>query len=235
MNPSLAHGTMMRIIGFGAHPDDVEIYFFGLLLAAQARGDEVGWVIATDGARGGAGAPDALAARRRHEAQQSGAILGVTPRFLDLPDGGLSAEPRLPALLSAEIDALRPDLIVTHAPNDYHADHRALAAALVAGAGFNVPLLHADTMAGVGFQPTHYVDVTAGMETKRAAIRCHASQDSERFVTAADTLNRLRALQCNAGGDARAEAYRFESRFPFGDVRDLLPPAPPVRPFGGGS
>jgi len=46
----------MRIIGFGAHPDDVEIFFFGLLAVYRAAGHEIGWVGATDGAaRGGGG------------------------------------------------------------------------------------------------------------------------------------------------------------------------------------
>ena len=44
----------MRIFGFGAHPDDVEIFFFGTLAAAKAGGAEIGWAIATDGSKGGA-------------------------------------------------------------------------------------------------------------------------------------------------------------------------------------
>ncbi|MYZ47070.1 PIG-L deacetylase family protein [Propylenella binzhouense] len=225
----------MRIIGFGAHPDDAEIYFLGLMLAARARGDEIGWTVATDGARGGAGDRDLLAARRRHEAIAAAGLAGVAPRFLGREDGGLAADGELAGLLAAEIGALAPDLVVTHALNDYHPDHRALAAAVVTAAAFDVPVLHADTMAGAGFEPTHYVDVTAAMATKRAAIRMHESQRPERFVEMAETLNRLRAMQCHGPAGTYAEAYRFAPRFPFADIRDLLPPAPLVRPFGGGN
>lgn len=222
----------MRIIGFGAHPDDAEIYFLGLLLAARARGDAIGWAIATDGARGGAGDPAELARRRRGEAEAAAAEVGVEPVFLERPDGGLAGDAELLPKVAAALARLTPDLVVTHAPNDYHPDHRALSAAVVAAAGFRVPVLHADTFAGVGFEPTHYVEVTAQMEAKRAAIRRHVSQRPERFVTAAETLARLRAMQCNAPPGAYAEAYRFEPRFPFADIRDLLPPAPAVRPLG---
>lgn len=222
----------MRIIGFGAHPDDAEIYFLGLLLAARARGDAIGWAVATDGAKGGGGDPAELAARRRREAEEAAADVGVQPLFLDRPDGGLADDAELLQRVEAALVDLAPDLVVTHAPNDYHPDHRALAAAVVAAASFRVPVLHADTFAGVGFAPSHYVDVTAQMAAKRAAIRRHGSQRPERFVAAAETLARLRAAQCNAPPDNYAEAYRFEPRFPFADIRDLLPPAPPVRPLG---
>ena len=38
----------MRVLGIGAHPDDVEIYVMGLLLRLKAMGAEVGWAIACD-------------------------------------------------------------------------------------------------------------------------------------------------------------------------------------------
>ena len=40
----------------------------------------------------------------------------------------------------------------------------------------------------------------------------------------------FRAGECNGGPEARAEAFRFEPRFPFADIRALLPPPPPVAP-----
>ena len=42
--------------------------------------------------------------------------------------------------------------------------------------------------------------------------------------------NEFRAGQCNGAPGALAEAIRFEPTFPFADIRDLLPPAPPIRP-----
>jgi LmbE family N-acetylglucosaminyl deacetylase len=68
-----------RILAFGAHPDDVEIYCLGLLLRLRAAGWEIGWAVATDGQAGlpAGGEPDL----RRDEARKAGARVGVEPIF----------------------------------------------------------------------------------------------------------------------------------------------------------
>lgn len=220
----------MRVLAVGAHPDDAEIFAFGSLLAWRAMGAEVAVAVATDGAAGGAGDPAVLARTRRGEAGAAAAALGTAPRFLDFPDGGLMHDGALVAALRGLLAETRPDLVVTHDPDDYHADHRALAAAVAQAVSFGAPVLFMDTLNGTGFAPTHYVDVTRHFDAKCAAILCHASQDPERFVAAATRQAAFRAGQCNGGPEARAEAFRFAPRFPFGDIRDLLPAAPPVAP-----
>ncbi len=221
----------MRILGCGAHPDDVEIFFFGTLAAAQKRGAEIGWLIATDGSQGGAGRPEDLSRTRHEEATAAAALIGVKPVFMDRRDGDLAVDTAAAALLEAEIVRFAPDLVITHAPNDYHPDHRALSRLVADAARFRAPVLFADTLMGNGFAPTLYVDVTAHFETKRAAIRKHASQRPQRFVDACDTWNRFRSLQCNAPAGF-AEAFRFEPCYPFADIRGLLPPPPDVTPLG---
>lgn len=220
----------MRILALGAHPDDLEIFVGGTLHAWKAMGAELVLAIATDGAAGGQQPPAELRRLRRAEAEAAAAPLGVAPRFLDFPDGALMADGALVAALKALVAGARPDLVVTHAPNDYHADHRALSAAVGQAAGFAAPLVYADTLRGTGFAPTHWVDVTGHFDAKLAGIRAHVSQDPERFATAATLQAAYRAGECNGGADDRAEAFRFEPRFPFADIRALLPPAPAVRP-----
>ena len=39
----------MQIMAIGAHPDDLEIFMYGLLAAAASRGDGLHLVVATDG------------------------------------------------------------------------------------------------------------------------------------------------------------------------------------------
>lgn len=222
----------MKILALGAHPDDIEIYMSGTLAACAARGDSLVYAIATDGAKGGKGDPAALSAARKSEAVAAAALLGVTPHFLDFPDGALVPDAALVGALKALIGAELPDLVITHAPNDYHGDHRALSDAVRLAVSFTAPVLHADNLRGVGSLPTHYVDITAQMPLKLASIRAHASQDPERFVTAVTQLNGFRAAEANGGAGDYAEAFRFEPSFPFVDIRDLLPPAPRVRPVG---
>ncbi|MFA6155524.1 PIG-L deacetylase family protein [Mesorhizobium sp.] len=219
----------MKILALGAHPDDIEIFMFGTMAAYAAQGAQLDFAIATDGARGGMGDPRALSRARREEASQAAALLGVEPRFLDFPDGALVADAGLIAALKALIAEIGPDLAITHAPNDYHGDHRALSDGVRIAASFAVPVLHADTMGGTGFAPTHYVDISAHAAIKAKAIRMHQSQDPDRFVDVARTQNEFRAGQCNGVPGSLAEAFRFEPAFPFADIRALLPPAPPIR------
>ena len=220
----------MKLLASGAHPDDLEIYMFGTLAAACANGDEVQLVVVTDGAGGGTAPPEYMRTQRRAEAITAAAGLGVEPLFLDYPDGALVADADLIAELKLLIRQSEADLVLTHAPNDYHADHRALSDAIRIASNFAAPVIWADTMMGTGFVPTHLVDITAHFDAKCAAIRAHGSQDPERFVAMAERLNGFRSSQANAP-NGYAEAWRFEPSYPFADIRGLLPPAPPVRPI----
>jgi len=202
---------------------------FGTLAAARARGDDVQLVVVTDGAGGGTAAPEELRRKRRAEAIAAAAGLAVEPQFLDYPDGALVADAALIGDLKRLIREDDADLVLTHAPNDYHADHRALSDAVRIAANFAAPVLWADTLMGTGFLPTHLVDITAHAEAKCIAIRAHASQDPERFVEMAMRLNGFRSAQANAP-KGFAEAFRFEPSYPFVDIRELLPRPPPIRP-----
>ncbi|WP_214477268.1 PIG-L deacetylase family protein [Mesorhizobium sp. dw_380] len=220
----------MKILALGAHPDDIEIFMFGTMVAYAAQGAELTFAVATDGARGGKSDPAVLARLRREEATAAAALLGATPRFLDFPDGELMADAALIGALKTLIRETRPNLVITHAPNDYHADHRALSDGVRIAASFGVPVLYADTMGGTGFSPTHYVDISAHRDIKTQAIRAHRSQRPEQYVDRARIQNEFRAGQCNGLPGSLAEAFRFEPTFPFADIRALLPPPPPLRP-----
>ena len=220
----------MKIVGIGAHPDDVEIFFYGFLAACKARGDDISIGVATDGAAGGDNPGAELAATRAKEtANALGAL--APPMLLGLPDGGLVDAAGAREVIGAYLRDCKPDLVVTHAPDDYHPDHRALSHYVTDAVGFTCPILFAETLMGVGFTPDFYVDITPFFAAKQAAIMAHDSQEPERFAAASALMNRFRAAQCNAPDGHYAEAYRLDIRFPFTDIRDLLPPPPPYRPF----
>lgn len=219
----------MRILAIGAHPDDLEISVYGTLAAWADMGAHLTLAIATDGARGGALPPEELRCLRVQETTQALAPLGQ-PRMLGFPDGTLRVDAALEAALQGLIEGAAPDLIVTHPPDDYHPDHRALSVATAQAAGFAAPVLWMDTMNGTGFVPTYWVDVTPWWGAKEAAIRAHKTQDPERFVASANRQAAFRAGECHGALTDRAEAFRFQPRFPFADIRNLLPPAPSVRP-----
>lgn len=221
----------MHVLAIGAHPDDLEIFAYGTLAAWAAMGTGLTLAIATDGAKGGTLPADELRRLRAQETTTALAPLGQ-PHLMGFADGKLRADDLLESALRDLIDRTSPDLLLTHAPNDYHADHRALSAAALQAAGFSVPVLFMDTMNGTGFVPTHWVDVTSFWPAKTSAILAHTSQMPDRFVEMTNRQAAFRAGECNAPPDARAEAFRFEPRFPFADIRAILPNAPPLRPVG---
>ena len=219
----------MNVLAIGAHPDDIDILMGGTIAAFQAQGDEVVLAIATDGAKGGTIDPAELVKIRQKEAAAAAAVFGLTPVMLGFPDGGLRADAPVIDRIADFIRTERPQLVITHAPNDYHGDHRALSDAVRIATNMVAPVMWMETIMGVGFVPTHYIDTTPYIDLKRAAICAHQSQDPERFVEMAELGGRYRSAQCNAR-QGYAEVFRFEPVFPFADPRNLLPPAPGVMP-----
>ena len=73
--------------------------------------------------------------------------------------------------------------------------------------------------------------VTDYYELKKEAILKHKTQNPDRFVDLFELMNSYRAAQCNAPKGSYAEAYNFNSSFPFSDIREILPLAIKLRPF----
>lgn len=220
----------MTILALGAHPDDIEIFMFGTLAAFRTMGQDLVLGIATDGAKGGAGDASLLAKKRAEEARAAARLLEARElRFLNFADGALTPDAAVVEAVRSLIEDVKPDLVLTHDANDYHGDHRALSAAVSLAASFKAPVVFADTLYGTGFIPTHYVAIGPHMALKERAILCHESQNPGRFVEMVRLQNRFRSAQCY-DPDGYAEALRFVPRAPFADIRDLLPPAPLVRP-----
>jgi LmbE family N-acetylglucosaminyl deacetylase len=135
----------------------------------------------------------ALAERRRKEAAAAGAVIGATYDVFDQPDGEL-----LPTLenrwqVIRLMRNFRPDLVLTHRPNDYHPDHR-YTSQLVQDAAYlvTVPALVPDAphlernpviaylpdefQKPYPFEPAVVVDVTGIVDRIVSMLHCHQSQ-----------------------------------------------------------
>ncbi|MFO0968863.1 MAG: PIG-L deacetylase family protein [Gemmataceae bacterium] len=137
----------MRLLIIGAHPDDADYAAGGTAAWYRRSGHDVLMVSMTNGDAGhhqSAGAP--LAQRRLGEANAAAAVIGATYRILDNHDGFL--EPTIANRLSVIrlLRSYRPDLVLTHRPNDYHPDHR-YTSQLVQDAAYmvTVPAIAPDT------------------------------------------------------------------------------------------
>jgi N-acetylglucosamine malate deacetylase 1 len=117
----------LRVLVFGAHPDDAEFHGGGLLALHRARGNRVRIISVSDGSAGHQSMDRAsLAARRRAEAAAAAAVIGCEVEVWKNADGELEPTLAIREQIIREIRTFAPDLVLTHRIHDYHPDHRAV-------------------------------------------------------------------------------------------------------------
>jgi N-acetylglucosamine malate deacetylase 1 len=115
----------LRIIVFGAHPDDCELDAGGTAARWAKLGHKVKLVSVTNGDIGHHEIAGAILARRRtEEVKKAAAILGVETEVLDNHDGELLPTLENRRTITRKIREWRADVVIAHRPNDYHPDHR---------------------------------------------------------------------------------------------------------------
>ncbi len=187
-------GTPLRIIAFGAHPDDCEIRAAGCAALWSQMGHKVKFVATTNGDAGHpvqGGAP--LARRRREESKKVAKVLGIEYDVMDVHDGELmpTLENRLEII--RKIRDWQAELVLSPRPNDYHPDHR-YTGVLVQDAAYmvavpavlpNVPIVKRNPaflyyedrfQKPTPFKPDIVVDITPVWEKKIDALDANESQ-----------------------------------------------------------
>ena len=234
----------MRILAVGCHPDDIEIACAGTLAKCVKRGDTVITCHASSGNLGHVVIPpEELKKIRAEEARRAGALAGIeviTAGFDDLEIFDNNKKAR--DMMVDVIKYANPDLIITHNPDDYMPDHTALSR-LVFDASFTatlpnyksqykdpaklVPIYYMDTLAGVNFNPTEFVDISDEIDLKLQMLECHESQlqwmrehDHIDFADMVKTCSRYRGYQCGA---EYAEGFRQCQVYLKGTTKRLLP------------
>ncbi len=192
---SMARATEpLRIIVFGAHPDDCEYTTGGITALYAQMGHQVKYVSLTNGNKGHhVMKPGELAARRSKEAQEVARILGVAYEIMNNDDGELlpTLENRF-AVIKMICD-WKADVVITHRTNDYHPDHRN-AGIIVQDAAYmiSVPLMVPkgeplrkpvvflympdDFQKPTAFSPDIVVDITPVADKKADAFCANESQ-----------------------------------------------------------
>lgn len=235
---------MYTVLCISCHPDDMEIACAGTLLKCKERGDRVVVCHLSSGNLGHVViSPEELIPMRAGEARRSAEKAGFEVMWggfhdLEIYDNNKEARDKVVEI----IKTIDPDFIITHDPNDYMPDHTAVSR-LVFDASFTaslpnypsraegaarlVPIYYMDTLAGVGFDPTEYVDVTDHIEKKLEMLNCHESQivwmrdhDHIDFPDMVRTCSKYRGYQCGA---EYAEAFKQCKAYLKGTTKRLLP------------
>ena len=122
---STAADEPLRIIVFGAHPDDAEFKTGGTAIKWARQGNQVKLVSVTNGDIGHwrmAGGP--LAIRRARECEAAAKVMGTTSQVLDIHDGELEPTLENRKTITRLIREWKADIVIAHRPWDYHPDHR---------------------------------------------------------------------------------------------------------------
>lgn len=234
----------MKVMAISAHPDDIEINCAGTLARFRERGDDVVMCNLCNGNLGHVEImPDELRNIRNAESKKSAALLGAEHISMDIGDLSLYAENREQReKLTELIRYVKPDVIITHTPEDYMADHVAVSK-LVFAATFCAslphykiskeqvadicPVFYMDNLGGFKFEPTEYVDISKFIELKIEMLNCHQSQvrwmkehDGIDFPDIVRTFSKMRGIQCGVG---YAEGFRQMTGWGRMTTKRLLP------------
>lgn len=212
----------LRIIAFGAHPDDAELKAGGVAALWAAQGHKVKLVAMTNGDIGHfseAGGP--LAQRRIAEVQECARIFGTEVEVLDIHDGELVPSLENRKKMARLVRDWQADIVMGHRPYDYHPDHRYTGVlmndtAVIVAAAFFTPdtphtarnpiyMNYSDNFEDpIAFKPTIVVDIGEAAEKKWQCISAMPSQfgdkDSWQGRTRPDVPE----------GDAERKAYLLE-------------------------
>lgn len=189
----------LRVLAATAHPDDIEFVMAGTLLLLQQAGAEIHMWNLADGCMGSATkSREDIARIRWDEAQDSARLAGATihrPLFNDLE---IFYDQSSMVRVAAVIRDIKPNIVLTHSPQDYMEDHQNTSRLIVTGTFvrgmpnfFTQPerptdsgttaLYHAmphgltDQLRN-SITPDKYVDISAVLPRKRALLACHRTQ-----------------------------------------------------------
>ena len=230
----------MRVLAFGAHPDDVEFRCGGTLKKYADRGDEIFIAIATNGNIGSFRmSKDEISQVRHKEAQNAADLLGATLIWMGVDDEFLFDTKETRLMFIDVVRQAKPDVIF--APpyyRDYNPDHDITGyLAFIARVNASIKLIETEHEAhtkvppmffaapfGISstFTPEYFVDITNEAQFKMDMFLCHASQQGEwckdafgvNYAEIMDRENKALAATCGTPGVDSVEAFMLCKTWP---------------------
>jgi N-acetylglucosamine malate deacetylase 1 len=220
--------TNERVLAVVAHPDDAELLCAGTLARAKSDSAAIGIYVLCRGDKGQQRRPISNLVRvRGREMAASARLLGAQLFQGGFSDASLFDGMTQRRALTEIYRQFKPTLVLAHAPEDYHPDHRAASALAEAASWFCASrgfktrspalamapsLWWMDTLNMNGFTPGFYVDISEQMPLKTRMLACHKSQlqrgaDAD-FSPLAELLRLQARIRGSQSGVAAAEVFR---------------------------
>jgi LmbE family N-acetylglucosaminyl deacetylase len=195
-----------------AHPDDAELTCFGTLAALSHLGADVSLLFLSKGER----SRSPTAHEREEEARVAAAAIDATLAVKHLEDGAVSSSHETFSEVEHHIRRVQPDLVFTHFDKsgaEDHQDHQ-----IVGRVVTNLALRYTKVafllqteppVAGSGFSPNVFIDVSRFFDAKLLAIESYRSEAEKSFMSAESVRERGRwwARQANPGNSVSEEYY----------------------------
>jgi N-acetylglucosamine malate deacetylase 1 len=226
------------VIAVLAHPDDAEFQCAGTLIRLRK---EHGWTIhiatMTPGDCGTVEHdPDDIARIRRAEGKAAAAAIGATYHCVEERDLRVIYNEAVLEKVVRLLNAVRPEVVITHSPDDYHLDHEQTSK-IVRAATFAAPiknflhgrhlhppldriphLFYCDPLEGTDafgnpIASAFRIDISSAIEDKVRMLECHESQRSwlrkhHGVDNLIEEMKTWSATQGKAAGVAFAEGFR---------------------------
>ncbi len=164
----------MKVLAFGAHPDDIEVGMGGTIAKYAEKKHDVTMVVAT--------LTSNIKNVRKIESENAARVLGGELIILDIEPEALTFSRRLVQEFDRIIQDCNPDVIYTQWIHDSHQDHVALANTVIASARKNhsAVYMYEQTIPGgivpYGFKAQMFVDISDVIDIKTNSIMAHKSQ-----------------------------------------------------------
>ncbi len=227
-----------------AHPDDIEFVAAGTLLLLREKGYQLHYINMCSGSCGTAEySPEEARKIRKKEGQSAAAILGATFYDSIADDVELVYSVELLRKLAAVVREAKPEIVLTHSPQDYMEDHMnasrlAVSAAFIRGmpnficdpetspCDGEVAVYHAMPHGLIDglrrpVEAEFYVDTGSVHKVKRKALAAHESQKnwldrSQGMDSYLITMDEMSHRVGEMAGDfAHAEGWRRHSHMGF--------------------
>lgn len=179
----------MKILGIGAHPDDIEFGCGGTFYKLSRKKHKISFLVMS---KGEMGSPANI---REKEQEKSVKYLNANLYWGGFKDTNIPMSRELIQTIERHIRLIEPDIIFTNYPEDTHQDHRNVSNATVTAARYSRNLIFYEVPTTLNFVPNVFVNICGVIDRKVFLLKCH---DSQVYKTRVEGLSIIESAKSTA-------------------------------------